>query len=128
MSAAIASRRRPSRMASAMYGSSSTINTRMLSMFPAGAYRLAHIAGVSKDRYVLATPRRLVLRHGGVLVRTVVLWLPGLEAWPPAGHRLAVVIVLGAELLAERRLLVAVDESNHGRGHHQRVEQQALLR
>src|SRR6516225_4881942 len=31
MSAAIASRRRPSRIASAMYGSSSTINTRMLS-------------------------------------------------------------------------------------------------
>src|ERR1700716_1113209 len=46
MSAAIASRRRPSRMASAMRGSSSTINTRMLSMLPAGsissAYRKPH--------------------------------------------------------------------------------------
>src|SRR3954447_12702174 len=58
MSAAIASRRRPSRMASAMYGSSSTINTRMLR-----CYELAHVVGISKTTDVLATPRCLEWRH-----------------------------------------------------------------
>ena len=50
MSAAMASRRRPSRMASAMKGSSSTISTRMLPML-----RTAHIAGICKAAYALAT-------------------------------------------------------------------------
>src|SRR4051794_9954169 len=59
MSAAIASRRRPSRMASAMRGSSSTSKTRMLR-----CHEPAHIAGISKTPYVLATPRRLKWRRG----------------------------------------------------------------
>src|SRR3954447_17085571 len=58
MSAAIASRRRPSRMASAMKGSSSTIKTRMLR-----CYEVAHIVGISKTTYVPATPRCLQWRH-----------------------------------------------------------------
>src|SRR4051812_46869109 len=58
MSAAIASRRRPSRMASAMYGSSSTSSTRMLR-----CYELAHIADISKTAYGPATPRCLEWRH-----------------------------------------------------------------
>src|SRR6266536_2063922 len=58
MSAAIAARRRPSRMASAIKGSSSTINTRMLR-----CYELAHLVGISKTTYVLATPRFLEWRH-----------------------------------------------------------------
>src|SRR3954471_2415550 len=58
MSAAIASTRRPSRMASAMYGSSSTSKTRMLE-----GYEPAHIAGVSKIAYVPATPRCLQSRR-----------------------------------------------------------------
>src|SRR4029077_15166033 len=53
MSAAIASRRSPSRMASAMKGSSSTINTRTLTPW----YGPEHIVDVSKNRYVLATRR-----------------------------------------------------------------------
>src|SRR5438105_3687551 len=59
------------------------------------------------------------------LVRGFVLWLPGLDARPPGGHRPAVGLILGTELLAEGRLLVAVDESGHARGHRRRVEQQA---
>src|ERR671935_82155 len=58
MSAAIASRRRPSRIASAIYGSSSTSNTRTLR-----CYELAHIVGISKTAYVLATPRCLDWWH-----------------------------------------------------------------
>jgi hypothetical protein len=45
-------RRRPSRIASAIRGSSSTINTRTLR-----CYEPAHIVGISKTAYVLATPR-----------------------------------------------------------------------
>src|SRR5215207_9467960 len=59
MSAAIASRRRPSRIASAIRGSSSTINTRMLR-----CYEPAHIVGISKNAYVLATPGCLDWRRG----------------------------------------------------------------
>src|SRR5665213_1842438 len=64
MSAAIASRRKPSRMASAMYGSSSTINTRMLQMVRPGAYR-----------------RRIEnqIRAGNTT-------LPSMEAWPIANQ------------------------------------------
>src|SRR3954447_11778081 len=58
MSAAIASRRRPLRIASAIYGSSSTSNTRTR-----GGYDLAHIVGVSKIAYALATPRCLKWRR-----------------------------------------------------------------
>src|SRR3954453_24247048 len=58
MSAAIASRRRPSRIASAIRGSSSTSSTRTL-----GCYEPAHIAGVSKTAYVPATPRCLEWRR-----------------------------------------------------------------
>src|SRR5215207_4031402 len=58
MSAAIASRRRPSRIASAIYGSSSTSNTRM-----PGCYEPAHIVGISKIAYALATLRRLKWRR-----------------------------------------------------------------
>src|SRR3954451_16939264 len=58
MSAAIASRRRPSRMASAMKGSSSTIKTRMLR-----CYEVAHVVGISKTGYVPATPRCLDWRY-----------------------------------------------------------------
>ena len=46
-------------MASARKGSSSTINTRIRSR----CYEPAHIVGISKTRYVLATPRCLDWRH-----------------------------------------------------------------
>src|SRR5436305_15277938 len=58
MSAAIASRRRPSRMASAMKGSSSMISTRTL-----GCYEQGRIAGVSEIAYVPATSRCLQWLH-----------------------------------------------------------------
>src|SRR4051794_22652820 len=58
MSAAIASSRSPSRTASAMKGSSSTISTRMLR-----CYEPAPVVAVSKTGYVPATPRFLEWRH-----------------------------------------------------------------
>ena len=58
MSAAIASSRRPSRIASAIRGSSSTSSTRTLR-----CYEPAHIARVWKTAYVPATPRCLQCRH-----------------------------------------------------------------
>jgi hypothetical protein len=47
-------------MASARQGSSSTINTRT----SCRCYEPGHIVGISKTRYVLATPRCLDWRHG----------------------------------------------------------------
>ena len=44
-------------MASAMHGSSSTINTRTLTAW----YDPGHIVGVSKSAYLLATPGRIEL-------------------------------------------------------------------
>src|ERR1700716_2762108 len=89
MSAAIASRRRPSRMASAMRGSSSTINTRMLSMLPAGsissAYRKPHTCwqhhaalngGVTYSEPVRARTCRIRIRRirpAGLLVVIVAI-------------------------------------------------------
>src|SRR6202043_3334066 len=58
MSAAIASRRRPSRIASAIRGSSSTSSTRTLR-----SKQPVDIVGVSKIAYVLATRRWLKWRR-----------------------------------------------------------------
>ena len=52
-----------------------------------------------------------ITSHGGLVG---LAGLPGVAAWPPGGHGPPVGLVLGAELAAQGRLLVAVGEGGHG--------------
>src|SRR4051812_15422943 len=103
MSAAIASRRRPSRMASAMYGSSSTISTRTLRCYEpriSSAYRKPHtcrqhraaLTGSVTYSQPARTPARPVrtrrIRAAGLLV--VVAAIAGLgHQWPASSSSTA---------------------------------------
>src|SRR5215467_2652661 len=54
--------------------------------------------------------------------------LPGSATWPPAWYGVAVLVVLGAEALAERRLLVPVDGGGEDQGGHRGPPEQGGLR